>query len=111
MKVRLNELNQECEALIPPAKPDNSGIGVNYAEAYLKGMATQLPDGRKVVVKRKGLKITVTIGSVSGAALMRKREHGPDVKAILRHAIEEAAEKAGTRFLIEDGVAYLVVAG
>lgn len=111
MKVRLAQENQECEALIPPAKPDKSGIGANYAEAYLKGLTTDLPDGRKVAFKRKGLRITVAIGPVTGSALMRKREHGPDVKAILRRALEEAAEKAGSTFLVEDGVAYLVVAG
>ncbi len=111
MKVRLADENQECEALIPPAKPDNSGIGVNFAEAYLKGLGAELPDGRKITIKRKGLKVTVAIGSVTGAALMRKREHGPDVRAILRHALEEAAGKAGGRFVVEGGIVYLDLAG
>lgn len=109
MKVRLAQENQECDALIPPAKPDKSGIGVNYAEAYLKDLKAELPDGRKIAFKRKGLRISVAIGPVTGAALMRKREHGPAVKAVLRHALEEAAEKAGSRFLVEDGIAYLVL--
>ena len=54
-----------------------------------------------------GLMITLTIGDESGEALMRYIEDGPDVKNILRRAIENAAEDAGAKFLVEDGTIYL----
>ena len=107
MKQRITEEDTKCESLIPPAKPDNSGIGANYADAYVAGLNATLADGRKVSCKRKGLKIILTVGAVTGDALLRKREHGPDVRAILRRALEEAAAKAGGRFLVESGVIYL----
>lgn len=111
MKIPIAPENTDCEALIPPAKSDNSGIGVNYADAYLKGLNVTLEDGRKVAFKRKGLKVTISVGAASGEALMRKRENGPGIKAILRKALEEAAAKAGGEFLVEDGKVCLRIAG
>jgi hypothetical protein len=107
MKTRLAEENRSAEALIPPAQPDGSRIGVNYADAYLKAMNIDLTDGRKVAVKRKGLKILLQIGERKGEGLMRRLENGPDVKNILRKAIEEAALAAGSRFWVEEGIIYL----
>ena len=107
MKLRITEENTEAESLIPPAALDGSGIGVNYTDAYVKPMNVELDDGRKVTCKRKGLKLTLTVGDRKGEALMRRIEHGPDVKAILRRALEAAAAEAGARFSVEDGVVYL----
>lgn len=109
MKVRIAEENREAGGLIPPAAPDGSGIGVNYADAYIKAMNVELEDGRKVSCKRRGLKIQLQIGEASGEALLRRLEHGPDVETILRHALEEAAENASSRFSVEDGGIYLEV--
>jgi hypothetical protein len=111
MKTRLKiaEENKEAEGLIPPAKPDGSGIGVNYADAYIKPMNVQLENGVALKCKRKGLKITMTLGDKSGESLMRKREHGPDVKSILNHALAEAAQGVEASFVVEDGVMYLEV--
>ena len=109
MKVRIADENREAEALIPPAQRDGSRIGVNYADAYLKALNGDLDGGMKVSAKRKGLKVTLQIGERKGEALMRRLEHGPDVKNILRKAIDEAAEAAGSRFTVEDGVIYLEV--
>ena len=53
--------------------------------------------------------ITLTIGDKTGEALMRYIEDGPDVKNILRRAIENAAEDAGAKFLVEDGTIYLEI--
>lgn len=106
MRLKINNENTEAESLIPPSKPDNSGIGVNYADAYLKSLNMELEDGRKIVCKRKGLRVTVSIGDAKGDALMRKREKGPDVKRILRCALEEAFGAAGFGFSVEDGVMY-----
>lgn len=108
-KLKIAPENQAAEALIPPAKPDSSGIGVNYADEYLKAMNVQLENGIALKAKRKGLKVTLTLGDKSGEALMRKREHGPDVKVILNRALTEAATVLGVAFIVESGVMYLEV--
>jgi hypothetical protein len=104
--IRIAEENAAAESLLPPAQPDNSRIGVNYAEAYLKPFNTDLPDGRKVTCKRKGLKITLTVGDRTGEGLMRRLEHGPDPRAILRRALEDAAAAAGERLVVENGAVH-----
>jgi hypothetical protein len=104
--IRINEENIAAEALLPPAKPDSSRIGVNYVDAYVKALNVDLPDGRKSACKRKGLKLTLTIADRSGEALLRRLDHGPDPRRILRAALEEAAAIAGERFLVQDGVMY-----
>ena len=38
---------------------------------------------------------------------MRRLEHGPDAKTILRKALEDAATAAGAALSVEDGVIYL----
>ena len=111
MKLRITEENAEAENLIPPAAQDGSGIGVNHADAYIKAINVELEDGRKVTCKRKGLKILLTVGDRKGEALMRRIEHGPDVKNILRQALEAAAAEAGTTFSVEDGVIFLEETG
>jgi hypothetical protein len=84
-----------AETLLPDQKPDGSGVGINYADAMLKPVKLTLDDGRKVAFKRRGLKITLTVGDRSGAGLLRRLEHGPDVKAMFRTALAEAARNAG----------------
>lgn len=108
-KIKIAEENHDAEALIPPAKPDGSGLGVNYADAYLKPMNVQLENGMTLKCKRKGLKIILSLDDKTGEALMRKREHGPDVKVILNHALTEAAQAVGATFSAVDGVMYLEV--
>ena len=107
MKIRISDENPAAAELIPPNQPDASGIGVNYTEAYLKVIDMELEPGKKVACKRKGLMISLAIGDKTGEALMRYIEDGPDVKNILRRAIENAAEDAGAKFLVEDGTIYL----
>jgi len=67
----------------------------------------QLADGRTVKAKRRGLKITLIVGDAKGAGLMRRLEHGPDVRSILRQALLEAAADAGVQLEFEAGVIYL----
>jgi hypothetical protein len=109
VKTRIADENRDADALLPPGRPDGSRIGVNYADAYLKAFAVDLADGRKVIAKRKGLKITLQIGERKGEGLMRRLAHGPDAKAILVKAIEEAAAAAGSSFSVDEGVLYLEV--
>lgn len=109
MKFQIALENLCAEQLIPPAAPDNSGIGINYADAYIKPMNTQVPGGPKVSCKRKGLKIILSIDGKAGEAVMRRTEHGPDVRNILRKALEKAANGAGGQLLFEDGAVFLEV--
>lgn len=107
MKVELGRIPEGAERHLPDAEPDASGIGINYAEAYLKVFKQTLEDGRKISCKRRGLKLTLKIGERTGTALMNRLEHGPDVRDMLRHALSEAAAAADATFSVEDGVVYL----
>ncbi|MGI9428604.1 MAG: hypothetical protein ACR2NM_08100 [Bythopirellula sp.] len=109
MKVRIAEENLEAEKLIPPAAPDGSGIGVNYVDAYIKPMNVETEDGRKITCKRKGLKILFSIDDEKGEAIMRRVDHGPDVKNILRQALLSATKAAGAQFSVEDNCIFLEV--
>jgi len=109
MKLFITAENVEAEKLIPPAAPDGSGIGVNYIDAYLKPMNVETEDGRKITCKRKGLKILFSIDDKQGAAIMRRVDHGPDVKNILRQAILTATEETGAHFSVESGGVFLEV--
>ena len=107
MRVRLGDVNPAAEKLLPSVEPDGSGVGVNYADAYIKPMKSRLEDGRKLSCTRRGLKLTLTVGKVKGEGLLRRLEHGPDVKVILQRALAEAAAAAEVVFTEEDGGLYL----
>ncbi|MCH2115784.1 MAG: hypothetical protein MK171_12850 [Pirellulales bacterium] len=109
MKIRIAAENAEAEKLIPPAAPDGSGIGVNYADAYIKPLNVETEDGRKITCKRKGLKILISIGDKKGEAIMRRVDHGPDVRDMLREALVAATAEAGAQFMVEDNCLYLEV--
>jgi hypothetical protein len=107
MRVTLGPENQEAEKLLPPARDDNSGVGINYADAYLKAIKITLEDGRRVLAKRRGLKITFSIGDRSGEGLLRRLDNGPDEKTIVHKALEEAVRHAGAGFIVEGGTMFL----
>jgi hypothetical protein len=85
----------QADAHLPEAKSDGSGVGINYADQILKNFKVTLSDGRKMLAKRRGLKITLTIGDKSGEAILRRIENGPDVKNIFYKALAEASQNAG----------------
>jgi hypothetical protein len=95
------------DAWSPSAKPDGSGVGVNYADQVLKLIKLTLPDGRKLAAKRRGLKISVTLGERSGHAIMRRLEHGPDTRVIFERALAAAAREAGAEVSREPGVLHV----
>ncbi len=107
MKVKIGDVNPKAKDHLPEVKPDASGVGVNYAEAYLKPFKARLEDGSKVLCKRRGLELKLRIGDREGRSLLRRLEHGPDVENILRRALEEAARGAGAAFVEEDGALFL----
>ena len=106
-RYRIGPVNRAAERLIPPAEPDGSEIGVNYADAYLEALDATLPDGRAVSCERYGLQITLQVGEAKGEALLRRLEHGPDVRNILHEAMQAAAQEAGVGLAVEDGVIYV----
>jgi hypothetical protein len=107
LKVALGPENQEAEKLLPDVVDDGSGVGINYADAYIKGIKVTLEDGRKITMKRRGLKISITIGDKTGDGLLRRLQNGPDEKNMLREALKEAARNAGASFDVENGVMVL----
>jgi hypothetical protein len=110
MKIEVPIDHALAEGYLPPAKPDGSGVGLNYADQLLKPLKLTLADGRKLTAKRRGLKITVTIGDRSGEAIFRRLEHGPEEKSIVRRALEEAARNAGATLVFEPDAIHLDVA-
>ena len=82
---------------LPESKPDGSGIGVNYVDAFLKPLNCELEDELRLACKRRGLKITVSLGDRKGEAILRRIEHGPDVRSILHAALTEAFAQADAK--------------
>ena len=91
---QLIEENPAAAEWLPENKPDGSGIGANYVDAFLKPLNCELEDE---------LKITVSVGDRKGEAILRRIDHGPDVKAILHAALTEAFAQAGAKCELGDG--------
>lgn len=107
MRVKLPLDEAQAEPFLPENKADGSGVGINYADALLKPVKLTLEDGRKLGLKRRGLKLTLTLGDKAGEGLLRRLQHGPEVKVMVREAIREAARNAGAEISFEGGGAYL----
>jgi len=105
VKLPLDEV--QAAPFLPENKADGSGVGINYADALLKGVKLTLEDGRKLAFKRRGLKLTLTLGDKTGEGLLRRLQHGPEAKEIVREALREAARNAGAEIHFEGGSAYL----
>ena len=103
MKVTIPVDQGAADAHLPEVKPDGSGVGVNYADQVLKAFKLTLADGRKMTLKRRGLKLTLTVGDKSGEAILRRLDHGPDVKVILSRALEAAASGLSATVIVEPG--------
>jgi len=103
MRVTLPINEAQAEPFLPEKKADGSGVGINYADALLKGVKLTLEDGRKLAVKRRGLKLTMTLGDRTGEGLLRRLEHGPEVQVMVREALREAARNAGAEIHFEGG--------
>ena len=97
------EENPAAAEWLPENKPDGSGIGVNYVDAFLKPLNCELEDEVRLACKRRGLKITVSVGDRKGEAILRRIENGPDVRAILHAALIEAFAQAGAKCEHGDG--------
>jgi hypothetical protein len=99
---KLCDLNTEAKGKLPPAFADKSGIGVHYIDAFIKPMNTKLADGTRVSCKRKGLKLTLVVGTKKGEGLMRRLTVSRDPVVMLNAALLEAAKAAGIELQITD---------
>jgi hypothetical protein len=99
---KLCDVNQAAKEKLPPGFAEKSGIGSHYVDAFLKPMNTKLPDGTRVGCKRKGLKITLAVGTKKGEGLMRRLAISKDPVVMLSAALEEAAKGAGVELKITD---------
>lgn len=107
MKVKLCDINAAAVEKLPERSGDKSGIGVHYIDAYVKPLNVKLDDGTRVKCKRRGLKVTLTVGERQGDGLMRRLAVGPDPVAMLRAALLEAAAAAGVTLEFDDAAIYL----
>jgi hypothetical protein len=103
MTFTLCEIDTTATSKLPEHTEDRSGIGVHYVDAFIKPMNAALDDGTKVTCKRRGLKITLTVGERKGEGLMRRAVVGPDPVAMLNAALQEAAAAAGVGLRVEHG--------
>jgi hypothetical protein len=99
---KLCDVASDAKVKLPPQSPDKSGIGVHYTDAFLKPMNTQLADGTRVSCKRKGLKITLKVGTKQGFGLMRRIDVSKDPVEMLKAALQEAAKAAGVQLNVTD---------
>ena len=99
---KLCDINPGARGKLPPAFAEKSGIGSHYVDAFLKPMNTMLPDGTRVGCKRKGLKITLTVGTKKGEGLMRRLDVSKDPVVMLSAALTEAARAAGVELKITE---------
>ena len=107
MKIKLCDINATAEQKLPKFTDDKSGIGVHYVDAYLKSMNAQLPDGTAVKCKRRGLKVTLQVGSKKGDGIMRRLDVSPDPIEMLQAALQEAAANAGVQLVMQDGAIHV----
>ena len=100
--IKLCDLNSGAKEKLPPAFAEKSGIGSHYVDAFIKPMNAKLPDGTRVGCKRKGLKVTLTVGTKKGEGLMRRLDVSKDPVVMLGAALQEAAKIAGVELKITE---------
>lgn len=105
MKIDLAPENTAATDQLRPEKNDRSGVGVHYVDAYLKPIraAITFPDGTKFSAKRRGLKVTLTLGARKGEGLMRRLAVSNDPTVMLAAALDEAGAGIGARLFTENG--------
>src|SRR5438552_2612032 len=107
MKTKLCDLNPVATDKLPGKTEDKSGIGVHYVDAYLKSFNAKLEDGTVVKCKRRGLKITLSVGTKKGEGLMRRLDVSPEPVVMLDAALQEAAMAAGIELSVENGTIFI----
>jgi len=100
--IKLCDLDPAASAKLPPGFADKSGIGVHYVDAYVKPMNAALPDGTRVSCKRRGLRLTLRVGTKKGDGLMRRLQVSKDPVVMLAACLQEAATAAGVQLQVTD---------
>jgi hydrogenase maturation factor len=100
--IKICDINQAAKEKLPPAFTDKSGIGVHHTDAFIKPMNRTLEDGIRVACKRKGLKLSLVVGTKKGEGLMRRLDVSKDPVVILNAALQEAAKAAGVTLKITE---------
>lgn len=96
------QVNADAAGLLPPHKPDGSGIGINYVDAFLKPMNVTVDGGPKVSAKRRsGLEVSLKIDEKEGAALLRIEDADGDAQQCLANALAAAAEQCGYVYSVD----------
>jgi hypothetical protein len=108
VKVKICDVNQDAKSKLPEHTSDKSGIGVHYVDAFIKPMNVKLEDGTAVRCKRRGLKITLSVGTKKGEGLMRRLDVSADPAIMLSAALDEAAKAAGVEVLVENDAIFCV---
>ena len=95
--IKLCDINPAAKEKLPPGFRDKSGIGVHYVDAFLTPMNATLADAAatRVSCKRKGLRLTLRVGTKKGDGLMRRLAVSTDPVVMLEAALQEAAKAAG----------------
>lgn len=106
--IKICSINPAAIEKLPPTTPDASGIGAHYVDAFIAPMNTSLEDGTQITCKRKGLKITLTVGTKTGDGLMRREGGRGDPTVMVRSALAEAANAAGVGLKIADAEIFLL---
>jgi hypothetical protein len=109
MKVKVCDVSAAALEKLPQHTDDKSGIGVHYVDAYIKPLNTTLEDGTAIKCKRRGLKVTLSVGPKKGEGLMRRLDVSRDPIVMLDAALQEAARAAGVEITVEDGGIFLVL--
>ena len=102
--IKLCNRNLAAVEKLPPKFQDKSGIGVHYVDAFIAPMNAALPDATatRVSCKRKGLRLTLRVGTKKGDGLMRKLTVSRDPVVMLEAALHEAAKAAGVELQITE---------
>ena len=100
--IKLCNRNLAAAEKLPPKIQDKSGIGVHYVDAFIAPMNTTLPDNTRVSCKRKGLRVTLRVGTKTGGGLMRRLTVSTDPVVMLEAALQEAAKAADVQLQITD---------
>ena len=100
--IKLCNRNLAAPEKLPPKFPDKSGVGVHYVDAFVAPMNAALPDNSRVSCKRKGLRITLRVGTKKGDGLLRRLAVSANPVVMLDAALQEAATAAGVQLQITD---------
>lgn len=100
--IKLCDINPAAKEKLPPAFRDKSNIGVHYVDAFIAPMNATLTDSAatRVSCKRKGLRVTLRVGTKKGDGLMRRLQVSADPVVMLEAALQEAAKAAAVQLQI-----------